>query len=56
MKEELELDVQLKPGPSGSYVVEVDGRAVIRKESLTFPTEEEVVAAVARALQRRPGP
>jgi len=37
-------------GPSGSFEVAVDGRAVVRKAGLAFPTEQEVVDAVARAL------
>jgi len=43
---------ELRPGPSGSYEVAVDGKVVIRKESLAFPTDAEVVEAVDKALGR----
>ncbi len=44
------MDSELKPGPSGSFEIAVNGRTVIRKESLAFPTEQEVVDAVAKVL------
>lgn len=50
MKQELGLDAELKLGPSGSFEVAVEGRTVVRKQSLAFPTEREVVDAVAREL------
>ena len=37
-------------GPSGSFIVEVDGTPVVKKESLGFPTEEQIVAAVAKVV------
>ncbi|WXH30389.1 hypothetical protein WA016_04359 [Myxococcus stipitatus] len=40
----------MKTGPSGSYEVSVNGKVVVRKDSLAFPTDQEVVDAVARAL------
>ncbi len=52
LKEEFGLDALLQPGPSGSFEVAVDGRTVVRKDGLAFPTEQEVVDAVARALGR----
>ncbi len=50
MKQELGLDSELKLGPSGSFEVAVDGRTVVKKQSLAFPTEQEVVDAVSREL------
>ncbi len=44
--------MQLEPGPSGKYLVDVDGQVVAEKTFHGFPTEEEVVAAVAKALGR----
>ena len=52
MKDELDLDAELMTGPSGSYEVAVDGRVVIKKQTLAFPTEQEVVDAVSKALGR----
>ncbi len=52
MKDELELDSQLLPGPPGSFEISVNGKSVVKKESLAFPTEREVVDAVARELGR----
>ena len=46
------MDAELKTGHSGIYEVAVDGRVVIRKQTLAFPTEQEVVDAVAKALGR----
>jgi hypothetical protein len=40
-------------GPTGSFFVEVDGRVVIEKRMLGFPDEEEIVAAVGKALEAR---
>ena len=50
LKEELELESVLKKGPSGSFEIAVNGRVVIRKDSQAFPTEQEVVDAVAKAV------
>ncbi|NTX02930.1 hypothetical protein HUA74_08095 [Myxococcus sp. CA051A] len=50
LKDELDVETELKPGPSGSYEVRVGDKVVIRKDSLAFPTDQEVVDAVARAL------
>jgi selenoprotein W-related protein len=40
----------MKVGPSGSFFVDVDGKVVVEKRALGFPEEEEIVAAVGRAL------
>jgi selenoprotein W-related protein len=46
------LDSELKHGPPGSFEVSVNGKAVVKKESLAFPTEAQVVEAVSRELGR----
>ncbi|WP_239014609.1 Rdx family protein [Archangium violaceum] len=50
LKKELNLDAELKVGPSGSFIVEVDGRPVVKKESLAFPTEQQILEAVSKAV------
>lgn len=52
LKQELDLEAELKVGPSGSFIIAVDGKTVLKKESLEFPTEKEVVDAVSKALER----
>lgn len=37
-------------GPSGSFIVEVDGNPVVKKESVAFPTEQEIVEAVSKVV------
>ena len=37
-------------GPSGSFIVEVDGQPVVKKESLGFPTDQQIVEAVAKVV------
>lgn len=39
-------------GPSGSFIIDVDGKTVLKKDSLGFPTEKDVVDAVSKALGR----
>ncbi|GMU01785.1 hypothetical protein KH5H1_59050 [Corallococcus caeni] len=51
LKDELEVDVELKKGGSGVFEVAVNGRVVIKKTGLAFPTEQEVVDAVFRAMK-----
>jgi selenoprotein W-related protein len=41
-------------GPTGSFIVDVDGKVVAEKRMLGFPDEDEIVAAVGKALNRRP--
>jgi len=48
----LELDTELKPGPSGSFDIAVNGKTVLKKETVAFPTEKEIVDAVSRELGR----
>lgn len=38
-------------GPSGSFIIDVNGRTVLKKESLAFPSEKDVVDAVSKALE-----
>ena len=40
----------IKVGPTGSFFVDVDGRVVAEKRMNGFPTEEEIVSAVGKAL------
>jgi selenoprotein W-related protein len=44
------LDSELKPGPSGSFEIAVNGKTVVKKQSLLFPTEKEIVEAVSREI------
>jgi selenoprotein W-related protein len=46
------VDAELQVGSSGQFEVFVDGRSVIKKSLLGFPSEQEVVDAVAKALGR----
>jgi selenoprotein W-related protein len=52
LKDELELDSELKPGPSGSFDIAVNGKTVVKKVTQAFPTEKEVVDAVSKELGR----
>ena len=53
MKKALGIDAELEVGPSGSFEVAVDGEVVARKRLWRFPTESEIVEAVANALPAR---
>lgn len=44
------MDAELKKGSAGIYEVAVNGRVVLRKAGLAFPTDQEVVDAVAKAV------
>ena len=46
------MDAELKVGPSGSFEIAVDGKTVLKKETMAFPTEQQVVEAVAKELGR----
>lgn len=46
------MDAQLVIGGSGVFTVAVDGKVVARRNFTGFPTEEEIVDAVAKALGR----
>jgi selenoprotein W-related protein len=51
LKQEFELDSELKTGPSGSFEITVNGKTVVKKQSLAFPTEQEIMEAVSRELR-----
>ena len=53
MQNELGVTAELKVGPTGSFFVDVDGKVVAEKRLQGFPEENEIVAAVAKALGRR---
>jgi predicted Rdx family selenoprotein len=52
LQKELGLDAHLEVGAPGSFVVLVDGEAVAEKRAMGFPSEDEIVAAVRRRLQK----
>jgi len=47
------VTAEMKVGPTGSFFVDVDGRVVIEKRMVGFPDEDEIVAAVGKALKAR---
>ena len=49
MKEELGIDAELKLGSGGIFEVAVDGRVVAKRGFTGFPSEQEIVDAVAQA-------
>ena len=51
LKDEFDVESELMTGAPGSFEVAVNGRTVARKAGHDFPTEQELVDAVARALQ-----
>lgn len=44
----------MKPGHGGIFTISVDGDVVAKKTFHGFPETEEIVAAVAKRLQRVP--
>jgi len=50
LKSELGLDAELRPGPSGQFLVQVDGETVAQKTLRGFPAESEIIAAVRARL------
>lgn len=54
LREELGIHAELKEGRNGIYTVDVDGKIVAKKTLMGFPSEDEVVAAVAEELSRTP--
>lgn len=42
-------------GKPGSFVVQVDGRTVASKTGWDFPSDQQIVDAVAKALERKQG-
>jgi len=47
----LEIEAELIRGSGGIFEVAVDGRVVARKQLGAFPTEKEIVDAVAAAIE-----
>jgi len=52
LQKELGLDAHLEVGAPGSFIVLVDGQPVAEKRATGFPSEDEIVAAVRRRLQK----
>ena len=52
LKQKLGVDPDLIPGSGGIFEVAVDGKVVAKKGMSGFPTEDEVVGAVRKALGR----
>jgi selenoprotein W-related protein len=52
IKRELGVDAELIKGSGGIFQVTVNDRVVAKRESWGFPTEDEIVNAVAEALGR----
>jgi predicted Rdx family selenoprotein len=54
LREELpgEVDVELKKGSGGIFTVAVDGMVVAAKHVGGFPTDDEIVHAVAEVLPK----
>ncbi len=49
LKDELGLDAELKVGSNGIFQVAVDDKVVAERSFFGFPSEEEIVSAVAKA-------
>jgi hypothetical protein len=45
------VQAEIQVGPSGKFIVEVDGEPVIEKGVLGFPSEEQIVAAVRKTTK-----
>lgn len=48
MKEELGIEAKLQVGAPGEFRVDVDGMVVAAKHVAGFPTDDEIVDAVAQ--------
>jgi predicted Rdx family selenoprotein len=55
LRKEPGLDVQLVDGDKGEFSVLVDGRKVAEKRGDTFPSPEEIKAAVRNAGRQAAG-
>ena len=53
LQQELGLSADLEVGAPGSFVILVDGEAVVEKGFLGFPSEEEIVQAVRKKVGAR---
>ena len=52
LKDRLEVDAELVPGSGGIFQVTVNGAVVAEKTRLGFPSEDQIVDGVGKALQR----
>lgn len=50
LREELEVEAELRRGQGGIFTVSVDGAIVASKTASGFPDEEAIVRAVARTI------
>ena len=50
LKDELEVEASLVKGHSGIFEISVNGKVVAAKGRHGFPTEQEIVDGVSRAL------
>lgn len=50
MKDAYDLEPELKMGSGGIFEISVNGRVVARKSITGFPSEDEIVEAVGKAL------
>lgn len=53
LREKLGVEVELVKGHGGIFTVAVDEKIVARKTFLGFPSEDEIVAAVAGEIGAR---
>lgn len=51
LKEELGIEAELQLGSGGIFEVAVDDKVVAQRDLRGFPTEDEIVNAVAQATQ-----
>jgi hypothetical protein len=52
LKEKLGVDCELAKGPSGSFLVAVGADVVAQRGRIGFPSDQEIVDAVAAKLAR----
>lgn len=50
MEHKLGVKAELKVGKSGQFTVDVDGSVVVEKRMFGFPSEDDIVEAVGKAL------
>jgi hypothetical protein len=55
LKEKLGIEPALTKGEPGTFEVRVNGDVVAARKFWGFPSEQEIVAAVSKALGRGPG-
>ncbi len=52
----LGIEAAVTQGPSGTFEVKVDDEVVAARKFWGFPTEQEIVVAVSKAIGRAPLP